>query len=161
MADIPGGETPVPGNPAGFIAYHVSIGSSASEALREWRDLGGTSGDAKWFQLYGQVTDTMMRTPDMAALDPASLPSAADYGEWSMGRGGQYATQVNVTYIDEETGLRAQQPFTYITDEPHTPEEAEAAAVDEYGSEENTEQYGQTVTGAYTIHVWQTTPFGT
>lgn len=148
------------GNPAGFMAYHVSIGSSAREALREWRSLGGTFTDAKWFQQYGQVTDTIMRTTDVAALEPGQLPSAADYGEWSMGRGGQYATQVNVTYIDEETGLRSQLPYTYITDEPHTPDEATEAAIDEYGADDNASRYGQTITGAFVTHVWTTTPFG-
>jgi hypothetical protein len=150
---------PAPGNPAGFIAYNVSIGTSARAALEEWRNLGGTTGDRTWYQLYGQVTDTIMRSPDMAALDPAVLPSGADYGTWAMGQGGQYATQVNVTYIDEDTGLRSSQPFTYITDEPHTPEEAEQAAIDEYGADDNASKYGQQITGAYTVHVWQTTPF--
>ena len=160
MAFVEEGGTPNPGNPAGFMAYHISIGTSARGALAEWRDIGGTSGDAKWFQMYGQVTDTIMRGENMAGLEPGQLPLPSDYGEWSMGQGGQYATQVNVTYIDQETGLRSQSPFTYITDEPHTPDEAEQAAMDEYGADDNAEKYGQTITGAYVTHVWQTTPFG-
>jgi len=149
------------GNPAGFMAYHVHIGSSATQALAEWRDLGGTFGDRAWYQTYGQVADTIARSADIAALDPGAIPSAGDYGEWAMGNGGQYATQVNVTYVDEETGLRGAQPFTYITDTPHTPDEAETAAIAEYGSDENAARYGQQVTGAFTLHVWQTTPYAT
>lgn len=160
MTFLEGEGTPNPGNPAGFMAYHVSIGSSARGALAEWRELGGTSGDAKWFQMYGQVTDTIMRGENMAGLEPGQLPLASDYGEWSMGQGGQYATQVLVTYTDQETGLRSQSPFTYVTDEPHTPDEAEQAAMDEYGADENAEKYGQTITGAFVTHVWMTTPFG-
>src|SRR5437899_2882582 len=106
------------------MAYHQSIGTSARGALAELRELGGTSADRKWFELYGQVADTLARTADTAALDPTMLPLPSDYGTWSMGRGGQYATQVNVTYIDEETGLRSTSPYTHVTDEPHTPEEA-------------------------------------
>ena len=155
----PGTDTPVPGNPAGFMAYHVSIGTSARGALAEWRDIGGTSGDKAWYQLYGQVTDTIMRTPDMAALDPSALPSASDYGEWTMGRGGQYATQVNVTYLDQDDGTRSTVPFTWITDTPHTPEEAEQAAIDTYSTDEAEDRYRQTITGAYTVHIWQTTAF--
>jgi hypothetical protein len=154
------GDSPNPGNPAGFIAYHISIGTSARGALSEWRDIGGTSGDKAWYTLYGQVNDTIMRTDDQASLDPTVLPSPSDYGTWSMGNGGQYATQVSVTAMDVETGLRSQQPFTYVTDEPHTPEEAEAAAMDEYGTDDNEARYGQVVTGAFTTHVWQTEPFG-
>jgi hypothetical protein len=160
FGELGGEETPNPGNPAGFIAYHLSIGTSARGALEEWRDLGGTSGDRKWFSLYGQVEDTLLRTADVAALDPTVLPSAADYGVWSMGQGNQYATQVNVTYIDQETGLRSASPYTYVTDDPHTPEEAEQAAMDEYGGDDNADRYGQTITGAFTVHVWQTEPFG-
>jgi hypothetical protein len=148
-----------PGNPAGFMAYHQSIGTSARGALAEWRELGGTSADAKWRELWGQVEDTMLRTADTAGLQPDELPSPADYGVWSMGRGGQYATQVNVTYVDAETGLRFVSPYTYVTDDPHTPEEAEQAAMDEYGGDDNAEKYGQTITGAFTVHVWQTEPF--
>lgn len=155
-----GEETPKPGNPAGFIAYHQSIGTSGRGALAEWRALGGTSGDARWRELWGQVADTTARTDEMASLQPDVLPSPADYGTWAAGRGNQYATQVNVTYLDNETGLRSSAPFTWITDGPHTPEEAEQAAMDEYGSDDAAERYGQTITGAFTVHVWQTVPFG-
>lgn len=160
MAFVEGDEPTRPGNPAGFMSYHISIGSSAAEARREWRAIGGTTGDTAWNQMYGQITDTIMRGENMAGLEPGQLPLPSDYGEWSMGSGGQYATQVNVTYVDQETGLRSQSPFTYVTDEPHTPDEAEQAAMDEYGADDNAEKYGQTITGAFVTHVWQTTPFG-
>lgn len=155
-----GGETPKPGNPSGFMAYHQSIGTSGRGALDEWRAIGGTSGDAKWRELWGQVADTLARTESVAALDPGAIPSAADYGVWSMGSGGQYATQVNVTYIDAETGLRSVSPYTHVSDDPHTPEAAEQAAMDEYGTDDAAERYGQTITGAFTVHIWTTEPFG-
>lgn len=155
-----GEETPRPGNPSGFIAYHQSIGTSGRGALAEWRELGGTSGDAKWRELWGQVADTVARTESTASLQPDVLPSPTEYGEWAMGQGGQYATQVSVTYIDTETGLRSSSPYTFITNDPHTPEEAEAAAMDEYGSDEAADRYGQTITGAFTVHIWQTVAFG-
>lgn len=160
MAFIEGDEPVAGGNPAGFMAYHVSIGTSATGALAEWRDLGLTFTDRQWYAMYGQVTDTLLRTEQAAALEPGVLPSANDYGEWAMGQGDQYATQVNVTYRDEETGLLSLQPFTFVTDEPHTPEEAEAAAMDIYGSDDNAERYGQQILGAFVTHVWITTPFG-
>lgn len=159
MAFIEEGEGFRVGNPSAFMAQHVRLGSSATEALEEWRALGLTYSDTPWYQQYGQVADTIARSGDWARLDPGEIPAGADYGEWSMGKGGQYATQVNVTYLDEETGLRSSQPFTFITDTPHTPDEAEQAAMDEYGSDENAEAYGQQVTGAFVVHVWQTTPF--
>ena len=154
-----GGETPKPGNPAGFIAHHVSIGTSARGALAEWRDIGGTSGDRKWFQLFGQVTDSIMRSEQNALLDPGAMPSAADYGTWTMGKGGQYATQVSVTFVDADTGLRTSAPYTYVSDVAHTPEEAEAAAMADYGADDALERYGQEITGAFTTNVWATEAF--
>lgn len=138
------------------MAYHISIGSSGNEALAEWRAAGGTFGNQAWRALYGQVSDTLLRMPDQAALDPTMLPSGPDYATWSMGRGGQYATDVNVAYMDQETGLRATSRYTYVTDTPHTPEEAQDAALADFGSDENAQRYGQTITGAFAVHIYQT-----
>lgn len=159
MADGEGYETPSPGNPAGFIAYGLSVGKSGNEILREWRDLGGSSGNESWRRMVGSIADTINRTDDMAALDPGALPTAADYGEWQMGRGGQYATQVAVTARDDETGLLTTSQYTYVSNEPHTPDEAVEAAMDEYGISDNAAAYGQDVLGAFVTHVWQTVPF--
>jgi hypothetical protein len=148
------------GNPAGFMAYHISIGSSAAEARADYRSQGGTTGDAAWNRAYGQIADTLARYPDQAALDPGALPSASDYATWAMGRGGQYATQVGVQLTDTETGLSFISQYTYVTDDPHTAEEAEAAAQAEFGDADTLDQYGQTIGGAFAIHLWQTVPFG-
>jgi hypothetical protein len=148
------------GNPAGFMAYHVSIGSSAREARDDYRSQGGTTGDTAWNRMYGQVSDTLARIPDQAALDPGTLPSAGDYGEWAMGRGGQYATQVAMQLTDQETGLSFISQYTYLTDDPHTPAEAQDAAIDAFGDPDALDQYAQTMGGAFAIHLWQTVPFG-
>lgn len=153
------GATPVPGNPAGFIAYHLQIGSSARESLAAWREAGGTAGNQAWYRLVGQVQDTLNRTSEMAALEPDLLPSSSDYGEIAMGRGGQYATNVVVTAVDQETGLASSSWFMHVTSDPHTPGEAQDAAMDEYGTDDNQSRYGQIVTGAFAVHVWQTVPF--
>lgn len=148
------------GNPAGFAAYHVSIGSSAREALADYRAQGGTTGDAAWFRMYGQVSDTLFRTADQAALDPTQLPAASDYSTWTMGAGNQYATQVKVLTVDVETGLASTVEFTHISNDPHTPAEAEQAAIDMYSADDNAAKYGQVVQGAFFVHVWQTEAFG-
>lgn len=156
----PGDEGFSTGNPAGFAAYHLSIGSSAREALAAYRAEGGTTGDAAWYRLYGQVADTLNRTADQAALDPRALPGPSDYSTWAAGSGGKYATQVKVLTIDQETGLASTVEFTHITSDPHTPEEAQQAAIDMYSSGDNAAKYGQVIQGAFFIHVWRTEPFG-
>lgn len=160
MTDTGEGEFDVtPDNAAGFMGYQVSIGSSASEALREWRDLGGTATDANWYRLYGQVTDTVLRTPDFLALDPNAVPSSSELGTWSAGGGGMFATQVQVFAVDQETGLATTLQYTYLTDHAHSKEEAEDAALAAFGSDEAEEMYGQDVQGALAIHGWQTVPW--
>lgn len=149
-----------PGNPAGFMAYHVSIGSSARAALDEWRDLGGRATDAVWYRMYGQVTDTVIRTPDFMALDPDVIPSGSDWGVWEAGSGGKYAMQVIVSAVDTETGLLTANQYTHMSDTPFTKNEAEQAAMDVFGTQDNEDRYGQTVLGAFAVHGWQTVPYG-
>lgn len=161
MTDFTEGEgvETTPGNPAGFIAYNVSIGTSARQALSDWRDLGGTAGDAAWYRMYGQITDTLLRTEAQAALDPSTLPSASDYGEWAMGQGGQYASQVKVIVTDTETGEQTLLDYTHVTDEPHTIDEAIAYAEADYGDADTLDAYGQELQGAFVTHIWTTTPW--
>lgn len=148
-----------PGNPAGYMVYAQELGMSAREALDAWRELGGTAGNQNWHSMYGQIADTLARTPDMAALDPNVLPAASDYGTWAFGNGGQYATQVKVLVTDTETGLQSWRDFTHITDEPHTPAEAIAEGIEQYGSDDNETAYGETVGGGFVVHIWQSVPY--
>ena len=76
-----------------------------------------------------------------------------------MGRGGQYATQVTVFIRTKGTGDAGTRQFTYLTDEPHTPGEAEQAAVDEFTDPVNAGPYEDVVSGALATNVYTTTPF--
>lgn len=155
MADPfdPGAST---GNPAGFIVDAVSRGVGSTDALAEYREAGGEIRTQSWFRLYGEVTDTLARSESAAALNPFQLPDPNTYATWTMGRGGQYATQVQVFFRDVDTGLIGSSQYTYVTDEPHTPAEAEAAAFDEYSDPDNASDYGQAVLGTATSNVFQT-----
>ena len=148
------------GNPAGFAAYHNRIGSSAREALSEFRDAGGKIGNERWFSLYGQVGDSLSRSDEAYGLVPDQLPAASDYGTWAMGNGGQYATQVQVTFRDLDSGVTGTAQYTHITDEPHTPEDAQQAGIDLYSSDDAAGRYEQEIIGAFASNVWQTVPFG-
>lgn len=147
------------GNPAGFIADKLREGTGATRALDEFREAGGEMRRQSWFRLYGQVSDTLARSPESEALDPRALPDSSAYGEWAMGAGGQYASQVNVMFRDVESGVIGTAQYTHISDDPHTPEEAIAAAVDVYGDEETAGRYEQAILGGVVTNVWQTVPF--
>lgn len=158
---MPAGDSFGPDNPAGFIKALINEGEGPTAGLRIYRDAGGAINDSRWFSLYGQVADTIAREPAVLGLDPFMLPTISDYGEpWAMGKGGQFATQVEVQIVDRDTGLWFTKQHTYITDVAHTPAEAEADAFAMFGDPDTESEYGETVMGALAIHLWQTTPFG-
>lgn len=147
------------GNPAGFIAQSIRDGLSGNESLRQFREAGGSMRNEYWRSTFADVRDAMARSESVAGLNPDAIPNAEDYAQWAMGRGGQYATQVNVFMRGKGTGDSGFQPFTYVTDEPHTPGEAEQAAQDELSDPMNASQYGDVVTGAVAMNVYATVPF--
>lgn len=157
----PGGEPPIEVNPSGFIAYQISIGSSSREALSAFREAGFTIGTDQFRALYSATYDTILRTPDFMATEPGAIPSAGEWGTWQVGPGGQYGIQVVVQSIDPDTGLISERYFTIMRNEPFSKEEAEAAAMTQFGEEENvaTSGAGQQVVGAYGLHGWLTTPW--
>lgn len=144
------------GNPAGFIVGAIGDDMSSTQALAAYRDAGGSIRTQTWYRLYGEVTDALARSPGAMALDPDAIPGANDYATWTMGGGGQYATQVQVYFRDVDTGLVGTTNYTYVTDVPHTPGEAEAAAFDEYSDPDNAGDYGQVVLGTATSNVFRT-----
>lgn len=147
------------GNPAGFIADKLREGISANRALQEFQEAGGGMRRQTWYRLFGQVADTIARQPESEALDPSALPDASAYGEWQMGQGGQYATQVNVMFRDAESGVIGTAQYTHVSDQPHTPGEAIDAAIDVYSDEDAASRYEQVILGGVATSVWQTVAF--
>lgn len=144
------------GNPAGYISGLIGEGTGSTEGLADFRDAGGAIRTQTWYRLWGEVTDSLARSGVAGQLDPDQLPDPAAYGTWTMGPGGQYATQVQVYFRDVDTGLVGTSFYTYVTDDPHTPGEAEAAAFDEYSDPDNATNYDQSVLGTSTVNVYQT-----
>lgn len=154
-----GDDFDVPGNPAGFISDKIREGVGATQSLEDFREAGGQMRRQSWFRLFGEVADTITRSAEASALDPGSLPDAGDYGVWEMGKGGQYATQVNIMFRDRYSGVIGTAPYTHITDDPHTPDEAIASGIDLYTDDEAAQRYDQQVLGGIATNVWQTIPF--
>lgn len=148
------------GNVSGYVKDYIKAGYSATAALADFRDAGGAIRDSRWYALYGQVTDTIAREPSFLALDPYALPDPSEYGTWAMGRGGQFATQIQLQLIDRGSGLITTQLATYVTDMPHTPVEAQMWAQDTFGDPDAEADYGVTVMGATATKIWTTVPYG-
>jgi len=133
---------------------------SANAALNAFREAGGAMRRQTWYRLYGQTADTLARSPESSALEPGAIPNAEQLGTWAMGAGGQYATQVNVLFRDRNSGVVGVAPYTYVSDDPHTPDEAIAAGIDLYSDDEAAARYDQQILGGVATNVWQTVPFG-
>lgn len=155
MSDDEFGGTPI-GNPAGFIRGSILDGLSARASLAAFREAGGAMRDEYFRQLYGEITNSIARSPAAAALDPFSIPNASDYATWSMGSGGQFATQVQVLFRDKDTGIIGSKEYTYVTDYAHTPAEAMQAGIDEFGDVDDVNEYEQVMYGSSFSNVFQT-----
>ena len=144
------------GNPAGFLVDAWERGLSGRAALQEFRDAGGAMRDSYFRDLYAQVGDTLARAGDAAALPLDEIPAANQYATWSMGAGGEYATDVTVMFRDQDTGLIGTKNYTYVTADPHTPGEAHMAAADDYGDPDVADSYDQEFMGTVTKNVYAT-----
>lgn len=147
------------GNPAGFIRGLIQEGEGPTAGLRIFRDAGGAIQDSRWFELYGQVNDTIARVPETLGLDPFAVPSPGEYEVWNLGSGNQYMTQVEVQIRDRDTGLWFTKPHTFVTDEPHTAADAEEDAFATYGDPDTENNYGETVMGALAVTFATTLPY--
>lgn len=151
---------PSNGNPAGFIRGLLNEGEGPTAGLQIYRDAGGHIQDSRWFALYQQVNATYADRPAALGLDPYSIPGPTDYEPVELGRGGQYATQVELQVIDRDTGDWFTKLHTYVTDEPHSAEDAEADAFALFGDPDTQNNYGETVMGALAVSFWQTVQYG-
>lgn len=147
------------GNPAGFINALVSEGVAPSEGLDIFRQAGGQIRDSRWFDLYGQIATSNYNEPGVQAYNPLQIPNADLYGEWAAGSGGKFATSVDITMLDRENGFYFTQKATYMSDQAHTPEEAQSAILSQFSDPEDMSNYGVTTMGAIATAFWQTVPF--
>lgn len=147
------------GNPVGYIAEAQGLGWSQSETLRTFRADGSSMATETFGRLWNEVGDSIARQSSAAGLNPFEIPDPNAYSTWTMGKGGEFATSVNVLFRDVDTGIVGTKQFLYVTSDPHTPAEAQQAAWDEFSDPENQEQYGEVALGTSTRNVYRTLAF--
>lgn len=148
------------GNVAGWISAAQREGMGYNEALRTFRDVGGSIGNDKWSSIWGQVRDVESRYPGVANTPVDQLPNAADYGTWSMGSGGKYATNVWATFTDIDTGAVMSKTFTYVTSDPHSPADAIEWGTDQFEQGITDSWQGQQLNGVSAGPPMLTVPYG-
>lgn len=150
----------VGGNRAGFIARAIQQGMSANQTLAALREGGAGMARQAGLRLYGQVASSLANREAQISYPTNALPRAEVLSPWAMGRGGQFATQVEIQVRDRRTGIISAVQYTHVTDEPHTGDEAIQAGMDLYGDTDTQNRYGQTVEGGVVINRFETVPYG-
>ncbi len=154
--EFPGPST---GNPAGFIRGLLNEGENQTNGLDIYRQAGGHIQDSRWAQLYRQVASTYADRPAQLGLDPFSIPGAGDYETWEFGKGGQFATQVQIQVFDRDLGQFVTKQYTHVTNVPHTAAEAEQAAIDQFDPENTGADYNEIMMGAVATSFATTVPY--
>lgn len=136
------------GSIGGFIRRAISEGMSVTKARNAFRsEQIGRMSNAAFGQMYGQVRAAIGNRSAIAALDYNAIPPAEALTEWRAGAGGRYSSFVEV--LVREIGSRdvSTRFHQFVTDEPHTPQDAVDAAIDviSMGSEDGTTPSGEVV----------------
>lgn len=147
------------GNPAGFIRGLLNEGENQTNGLDIYRGAGGHIQDARWARLYQQVASTYADRPAALGIDPFSIPAAGDYETWNFGKGGQFATQVQIQMYDRDLGQYVTRQYTHVTNVPHTGVEAEQAAADQFDPENTGADYNEIFDGAVAVTYATTIPY--
>ena len=122
-------------NAGAFMAQAISEGLGVTEARNALRAAGMRMSNATFSDMYAQVRDTIGNRDAVQALGDDAIPAGADYTEWTMGEGDQYASFVtSYVRVPGQDGIEPRY-FIYTTDAPHTKQDAMDAAADQYGDE--------------------------
>lgn len=147
-----------PGNIAGFIGQLIGEGESATSGLDRFREAGGRVRTQTWYRAWAETESVVTHRGDWASMDPGVRPRGDQISDWSAGRAGTYATQVQVLIRDAD-GFVSSRNFTHLDDRRHAPQEAIDDAVDTFDSatDEQGSGAGEHVIGAVVTGVFRMT----
>lgn len=156
MSDLePGVPLPV----AAFIRSAIGEGMGVTAARQAMREGGiGRMSNETFGQLYGQIRDAVGMRSAIAGMDYAALPGAELYTEWAAGAAGRHASFVDVYVRPIGQGELTSKWYQHVTDAPHTPAEAIAAAIQNIqgGAETGRTPSGEVIEGAAVTSITRT-----
>lgn len=106
-------ETDGPGSIVSWASAYAAEGKSATEALRDFRDAGGSVTTQTWYGVFGQVAGAIADNAGLAQLPHEAVPSDDLTGEWQAGRPGVVYSQATVWLRRE--GSAEPEPFYYTS----------------------------------------------
>lgn len=111
-------------SPGAFISGAIAEGLGVTEARNLFRSYGMQMGNGPFGQLYGQVRAALGDRDVISGLTYDAIPPGEAYTEWAAGTPDQFASFVQ-TFTREKGSNDVVTHFsTYVTDQPHTPQEA-------------------------------------
>lgn len=152
------------GNPAGQMLDAMRSGNSATEALRQFRDAGGSMRTQRWYSLWGEIQADLGNRPELLGLPRSSAIPIQNHTEWSAGQPGRYGYQAHVFTARDITNdegstytLIEAQPSTIVSDRILTPDEVRQAAIDQYATSPERSKYSSAIIDAQVVAAYQMT----
>lgn len=111
-------------SPGGFISGAIAEGLGVTEARDLFRSYGMSMSNAAFGQLYGQVRAAIGNRDVISGLSYDAIPEGSAYTPWAAGTPDQYASFVQTFTRAKGSDDVTTHFSTYVTAEPHTPQEA-------------------------------------
>lgn len=119
-------------NAGAFMAQAANEGLGVVAARTAMREAGLQMSNATFSQMYGEIRAAVAGRDAIAGLNYDAIPGDDAFTTWRVEDGGGYATFVtNYVRVPGQRGVEPRY-YTYVTDQPHTPQEAIDAAADHF-----------------------------
>ena len=126
MSDTPD----VPLSVGAFVRQAIGEGMGVTEARSLFRQQGiGEMSNEAFGQLFGQVRAAVGRESALAGIDYNAIPPTDVYTDWAAGEAGRFSSFVEVYVREPGTRSVSSRFYNYVTDGPHSPQEAVDAAM--------------------------------
>lgn len=138
-------DEPIPaGNPAGFIADLIGGGvESARAAYREFHAAGGSMQETTFNQLFGEVRAGIANRGALVDVNYGVPLGDQHFTEWSAGRSGTFAHQVDILLREVGTTDPLMHSYTVMSDRPLSPADAIDQAIAEWSENIGPGQSGE------------------
>lgn len=115
-------------NAGAFMAQAAAEGLGVVEARNAMRAGGLSMSNATFSAMYGEIRAAVGERDLLQGIDYGAIPGGEVYTDWTAGAEGDFATFVT-SYVRVPGQSDVEERFyTYVTSDPHTPQEAIDAA---------------------------------
>jgi hypothetical protein len=154
VPDLSGG---VP-NLFGFAQQAAAEGMSQNRFIAAWREQGYRISNDIARSVYRDAVASVANRAEATQVPRDQIPPGPLMQDLLWGRGGRYATRVQVAMWSRSAQQIDTLWYTYVTDEPHTPGAAEAGALELFDQNEYSDEGDLRPVGAQASEFFRTVP---